>query len=127
MLARTSYRCMLAGIVLASFAAAAQAQGNFGFLSDTPLSHLSTEDLSRLEAEVYRVRDEERDAKVTHWKSQTSMPIVEANVTPRTLRRKGTPCRRITVEMRGRGPVLILEPLYCRNAQNAWELQKIDF
>lgn len=127
MLGRISHRCLLAGVVLASFTVGAQAQGSFGFLSDTPLSHLSTEDLSRLEAEVYRIRDEERDAKVTHWKSQNSMPTVEANVTPRTLRRQGVSCRRITVEMRGRGPVLILEPLYCRDAQNAWELQKIDF
>ncbi|RZF27919.1 hypothetical protein EVC45_20770 [Paraburkholderia sp. UYCP14C] len=99
---------------------------NLAFLHDTPMAYVTQSDLTSIEHTIDDVLNTKPDGQASNWKSgpRNGVPVA-AVLTPEATHPQGQQtCRTVLVKLEAKGQEMLLRPLYCRQGQGEWQLQK---
>ncbi|MEC5405381.1 RT0821/Lpp0805 family surface protein [Paraburkholderia sp. MPAMCS5] len=124
---RTRAFCHLtaAGLLL-GVALGAQA-ANLGFLKDTPISYMKQRDIDSIKQAVVAALDDKQDGESTSWVNEGTGNSVklDATITPSNTAKDGErTCRDVGVVLNAKGQSMSLRPLFCKEGDGKWQLQK---
>ena len=111
--------------VLALGAATAAAQGNMGFLKDTPLAYFKGDDAKLMRAAAAEVLKSAKDGTRKDWENPATGNRGAITLLTQFPAADGRPCAQVRVESRAGGMENASTMSVCKSADGIWKLASV--